>query len=394
MVSLLLTALAAVSVAAPVQLRVQGRLLDAQGQSVTGTQRLEFRVWDSTGSWSSPAFTEVFSAVNLDDGYYAVTLGAASTALEHGVLDGTGVSYAVAVGPAGSSPLPAQALGSVAHAAWTTAVRATSTAPVSCGPNDVGALYFDTSANLLRACGNTGWMDVGIGTEIGATPTNPGRSCQHILNARPLATSGTYWIDPQDTPTVDPVQRYCLMSYAAGGGWTLVAQGFPSAGTNDLCATGAVGTLDLNDTTVSGPAKLSNAEINATWDDGTTQQVLMLGDLDNSSGTSIVWDRKCVMDFVDAYDFTTAIVTSSLSSLETSTVSCSVGTSFTISTGNAHAHVCGYYYSGSGSNALYSATTTYGTAEPGGACGTTPTGRAWPSSPGNYGCNTWKLFIR
>lgn len=383
----LAAALPAVALAVPVQLRVQGRALDPMGAPLSGPHPAEVRVWATGDTWATAPFAEGFPSLTLDDGYYALTLGAGATPLPHALLD-DGAVYAIAFD--GAEPLPAQALGTVPHAAWTTAVRASASAPVSCGAGDEGALYFDTTTRALRVCtGATGWQAVG-GAMPGDSRDSPALSCRDVLAANPAAADGPYWLDPNGGSAADAFQAFCLMSVAPGG-WTLISQGIPvNNSALSLCTTAAVGAMDLNASTVSAPAKMSNAVINQIWGRGTDKQLLVYGDEDNhTNGASPTWDQRCKVDFVAGYAFHTDASTNSLAHLDSTTVDCLDTPDWTITSVGTSSPHCGYYLNGPSRHVLYTGTTSY----TGGAC-TANAGRSWPGSTGNYGCNTWKVFIR
>jgi hypothetical protein len=85
-----------VAQAADVQLPVQGRLLDALGQPVDGSRTLTVSLYTAS-SGGTAHWDDTFTAVPVDDGYFAVTLGSGE-ALPDSALTFPAVYAAVSVG--------------------------------------------------------------------------------------------------------------------------------------------------------------------------------------------------------------------------------------------------------------------------------------------------------
>jgi hypothetical protein len=373
--------------AVPVELVLQGRLVDPNGAPVTGAHDVDVRLWDAASSWAAPRHAELLGDVPFSDGYYAIRLGASSP-LSHAALDGAGLVFAVAL-DGGPMLAPATPIAATPTAAVAAAVPARSTSPGSCVAGGEGAVYYDTVQQQFLGCfGAAGWQPLG-GTQVGESSGNPGRSCRHIHDQYPAAPTGRYWIDPNGGAVADAFEVWCEMSYS-GGGWTLISQGYPVNSTApNLCTTAAVGTLNL-DGVIGGPAKLSNTTINQIWSDGTTKELLVFGDSDSATGTP-VFDRKCVADFVPGYAFHTDVATNTMAHLESTTFVCEGLANTTFQNVGTSAPHCGYYFNTlDGRHLLYTGTTSYS----GGACEPARSGRSWPGSTGNYGCNSWQAYVR
>ena len=100
--------------AAPAQLPVQARLLDAQGTPIEAPTTVSFALYTApTGG--SPVFSEL-RTVDPDDGYFALFLGDVSP-LDWSIIDGSAPLY-LGITLADSAELPRQAVGTVPFAAF------------------------------------------------------------------------------------------------------------------------------------------------------------------------------------------------------------------------------------------------------------------------------------
>lgn len=154
----LLVALLGSAHAAPLDLLWQGRLVDPAGVAISGTEDLTVRLYADGGA---VVWERTFSDVQLEQGFFAVSLG----------TDATGVSVAEAV-EAGATEAgiqrgsaaelsPRQPFHAVPYATQASSVP-TAAGLTGSGCDVVGSVAFDTSANSLVVCGNgLTWLSTG-----------------------------------------------------------------------------------------------------------------------------------------------------------------------------------------------------------------------------------------
>jgi hypothetical protein len=105
---------------------------------------------------------------------------------------------------------------------------------------------------------------------VGDRQSNAGATCKSIHTAYPDTKSGTYWLDPNGGSSSDAFTALCDME-SDGGGWTKILH-TPGAYLPNQGAVGFPAAVP-----VTGPAKLSDAQINAIGGAGTSKTYRLRG---------------------------------------------------------------------------------------------------------------------
>ena len=84
-----------------------------------------------------------------------------------------------------------------------------------------GLMIYNLTDNCIHVYNGSVWMVITFNVPLGGSSSNPGKTCNHILQNGASAGNGIYWIDPDSTGSNPPFQCYCDMT-ADGGGWTKI----------------------------------------------------------------------------------------------------------------------------------------------------------------------------
>ncbi len=194
--ALLIAALPSVAIAAPVQLPVQARILDAAGGPLNGTYGLRVSLWnsDSPIDPANAEFSEELSDIRIADGYFSVSLGGGDTLDSIILAQDLWVSFSIDGAP---DMLPRQRVG--------TSPKAAAVAGLS--PGDIATLTNGGNADLLHTheqmvaetgkpwflCGNLGDLHDNSDCQV---EDYPGLEYEYgfIYNSRtPMPAVCTYW---------------------------------------------------------------------------------------------------------------------------------------------------------------------------------------------------------
>ena len=92
--------------------------------------------------------------------------------------------------------------------------------PYACGPDEAGAVYFDTTKQSFFGCNGKAWRSFAAPIP-GTAATAPAKSCKAIVDAGDSHGDDVYWLDPDGGDASNSFEVWCDMT-TAGGGWTLV----------------------------------------------------------------------------------------------------------------------------------------------------------------------------
>ncbi len=194
--ALLIAALPSVALAAPVELPVQARILDAAGGPLNGTYGLRVSLWSSASPIDpvDATFSEELSGIRIEDGYLSVSLGGADTLDSTVLAQELWVSFAIDGAP---DMLPRQRIGTSPKAATLEGLS----------PGDIATLTTGGNADLLHThaqmvvetakpwfeCGDLGDLAEANDCQVEGYP---GLEYEYgfVYNSRtPLPAVCTYW---------------------------------------------------------------------------------------------------------------------------------------------------------------------------------------------------------
>jgi hypothetical protein len=205
--ALVIAALPTIALAAPTELPVQARILDAAGGPLNGTYTVRVSLWsgDNPADPITAVFSEQLTEVGIEDGYLSASLGADDTLDSEILSQDLWVSFAI---DGASEMLPRQRVGTSPKAATLDGVS----------PGDIQTLTNGSNADLLHTheqivfesgkpwfqCGDLGDLAEGTDCQI---DEYPGLEYEYgfIYNSRtPLPAVCTYWNRGQRFYNRDP----------------------------------------------------------------------------------------------------------------------------------------------------------------------------------------------
>lgn len=156
-----------------------------------------------------------------------------------------------------------------------------------------GLVIYDSQSGFMKISDGQQWLLVGGGKADGSSASRAAQSAVEIKETNPAATTGVYWIKPQNW-SGQPQQIYCDMT-TDGGGWMMVGYAgtisgnkSSTVGSNWLPLFNTYGSIDSNAKSNRTPySRMDFAKAVAGIDDANSH---MMARRTNDSSKIVIWN--------------------------------------------------------------------------------------------------------